>query len=96
MHAASHAKHSPLLQGKKNVNIKIKKITINKNIKIIIKNINKNSFKINKELWKTIVWISKYYCTPIGKVLNTTIAYQHMNNFSYPQKKIISITIHLV
>ena len=57
-----------------------------------INTINENSFKINKELWQTIIWISKYYCTPIGKVLNTTIAYQHMNNFSYPQKKIVSIT----
>ena len=37
---------------------------------------NNNSIPISIELLRTINWMSKYYITPIGKTLKSTISYQ--------------------
>ena len=81
--------------NKKQIDGFITKIYLETNYKgkiLNILNINKNCFTITPELWKTIIWISKYYICPIGMVLNKTIQYQHNRNYSYPTNKFISIT----
>ena len=57
-----------------------------------INSINKNAFHINKELQKTLFWISKYYCCPIGKVLNIALPFQHQMKFSTPKEHYIKIS----
>ena len=42
--------------------------------------------KHKKELWKTIIWVSKYYICSIGNVLQATINYQHKKNYNYVRK----------
>ena len=48
--------------------------------------VNENSFQINPELWKTLIWISKYYICPLGQTLGNTISYQHKNKFKIPSE----------
>ena len=50
--------------------------------------INHNSIPISMELLHTINWISKYYITPIGKTLKSTIPYQLFESYSKKNKKI--------
>ena len=57
-----------------------------------INSLNQNCFYISKELWKTIIWVSKYYVCSIGNVLQTALSYQHKTNYKYLQKKNVAIT----
>ena len=56
--------------------------------------VNENSFQINPELWKTLIWISKYYICPLGQTLGNTISYQHKNKFKIPSEKYVQLTNH--
>ena len=39
-----------------------------------------DSTQIPDDLWKTIVWMSNYYVTPIGKITQTTLSWAFKNN----------------
>ena len=39
-----------------------------------------DSTQIPHDLWKTIVWMSNYYVTPIGKITQTTLSWAFKNN----------------
>ena len=57
------------------------------NIKPIL-SINYNSVTLSTELLHTINWMSKYYITPIGKILKATIPYQLFETKTKKTKKI--------
>ena len=44
-----------------------------------IESIRDKDFHIPAELWKTLIWISKYYICPTGKVIKTAIPNTFMN-----------------
>ena len=37
-------------------------------------------YQLSKELWKTIIWMSKYYVTPIGKITQTVLSWVFKDN----------------
>ena len=37
--------------------------------------------KIPHDLWQTLLWMSNYYVTPIGKITQTTLSWAFKNNF---------------
>ena len=37
-------------------------------------------YQLSNELWKTIIWMSKYYVTPIGKITQTVLSWVFKDN----------------
>ena len=37
-------------------------------------------YQLSKELWQTIIWMSKYYVTPIGKITQTVLSWVFKDN----------------
>ena len=56
-----------------------------------ISGINEDELNLPKELWQTIEWMSKYYITPLGKVLKAAIPHSFMSVYSPKLVKYISI-----
>ena len=73
--------------------VELKADTVFKGKILELQSIKNKELQIPNELWKTIEWVSKYYITPLGKVLKTSIPYSYLDSYKTKNIKFIEITI---